>query len=68
MEDKSIKYWKLFQINENGIPSSTNYKTRKEARKYKNLMKDLLGINPQLLRCSLQEIDGVFIEVSIKAR
>ncbi|UZV39676.1 hypothetical protein APT65_00073 [Trabzonvirus APT65] len=66
MKNQPLKYWKLMQTSEGGIPSFTTYKTREKARKYKRLMKKLLGVNTQLLRCSLQEIDGVFIEVSVK--
>lgn len=63
-----LKYWKVSYIDINNLPYVATFKTREQARGSRKFLNKWMKVNSYVYRCSLQEVDGVFIEVAVKVR
>lgn len=64
-----LRYWKVSYIDNNtNLPYVATFKTREQARRSRKLINKYLSVKSHVYRCSLQDIDGIFIEVSVKVR
>lgn len=65
-EYQPLKYWKISYIDSNGLPYVATFKTRKQARSSRKFINKWMKVNSYVYRCSLQEVDGILIEVAVK--